>query len=107
MVRSRCVPVRDECRDLYRPHRRVSAFSDLFSDHRDRPVFDFSPPAGLSSPGEIQWRGRRIDRQTSQDLNAALGINFLHALLLHCFLGGSSSFVALDFGDVVGIVDIP
>lgn len=51
--------------------------------------------------------GRWSDRQAAQNLDSALRVGLLHALLLGGFLGGSEGLVLLHFGDIGGVVDVP
>lgn len=46
-------------------------------------------------------------RLAAQDGQAAGGVGVLHALLRRVLLGCGGGLVALDAGDVVGIVDVP
>jgi hypothetical protein len=43
----------------------------------------------------------------AEDLDSALGVYFLQALFFGGFFCGSGGFIALDFGDVVLVVDVP
>jgi hypothetical protein len=42
-----------------------------------------------------------------EQLDATLGVDLLHALFLRFLSGLRLGLVSLDFGDVVGIVDVP
>jgi hypothetical protein len=43
----------------------------------------------------------------AEELESALGVNLLEALFFGGFFGGGGGFIALDFGDVVLVVDVP
>jgi hypothetical protein len=51
--------------------------------------------------------GERSREFAAEDLDSALGVNFLHALFFGGFFGCGGGFIALDFGDVVLVVDVP
>jgi hypothetical protein len=40
-------------------------------------------------------------------LDSALGVNLLHALFFGGLFCRGSGFIALDFGDVILVVDVP
>jgi hypothetical protein len=43
----------------------------------------------------------------AEELESAFGVNLLKALFFGGFFGGGGGFIALDFGDVVLVVDVP
>lgn len=68
---------------------------------------------GGAAPGIMgtgAWRpfyGEGAGLLPAQDLDSALRVDFLHALFFGGFFGGGGGFIALDFGDIVLVVDIP
>ena len=83
----------------------IGAFAFLF----------FAPSYGFSCGGAAFWvvlirdvlYGEGSGSFAAEDLDSALGVDFLEALFLRGLFCGGSSFIASDFSDVVLVVDVP